>query len=363
VGPSTKKNFIQELDEAGARGFKVVSTVGGFPVALGKRDDVQREYALFLTKGNFWNKGGFEASYTHLSRQGFQLIAGLDVGESCEDFTPMGAMPYRECVYTDLFLAERQKGVDETAREQRLAFTGPSFRNKTATALNKQIGDRLDQGYYPTFLLSKFEILLELTGKQNESVDKADVRVVASGSRDDLAKEVNEMAKQGYRLSMVNKKIALMRRNRADATPTSYVWLDATEEDFENQLTQMQEQGAIYRMTYPSDRRVKNKLIFEQKASGDNTQREYKILKLELSHTADAANQHITTDLKSESKETMKLLNTMVKGGYVVCDLFLESSFSDNNEAFILPSLNPVTSTSVHGPTSDSYEVLMMRSK
>ncbi|MDX6712810.1 MAG: hypothetical protein QOH96_3826, partial [Blastocatellia bacterium] len=275
VGPSTKKNFIQALDEAGALGFKVVSTVGGFPVAFGKRDDVQHEYALFQTKGNFWNKGGFEASYTHLSRQGFQLIAGLDVGERCEDFTPMGEMPYRECVYEDLFLAERQKGVDEPGREHRLAFTGPSFRNKTATALNKQIGDRLNEGYYPTFLLSKFEILLELTGKRNESVDKADVRVVASGSRDDLAKEVNEMAKQGYRLSMVNNKIALMRRNGADATPTSYVWLDATAEDFENQLTQMQEQGAIYLMTYPSDRKVKNKLIFEQKASGDNTRREY----------------------------------------------------------------------------------------
>ena len=68
VGPSTKKNFIQELDEAGARGFKVVSTVGGFPVALGKRDDVQREYALFLTKGNFWNKGGFEAHTSEWSR-------------------------------------------------------------------------------------------------------------------------------------------------------------------------------------------------------------------------------------------------------------------------------------------------------
>jgi hypothetical protein len=337
--PSTNENFIKELNEAGAQGFRIVSIVGGFQVALAKRENVQYDYALFLTKGYLWSKVGFESSYSRLSKQGYHLSADLFDGEFCQDMTPDGSTSYPLCTYTDMFLVERPRGFDEPIREQRLAFTGPSIGQKTEAALNKQVGDRLAEGFYPTFLLSKFEILIERASKiEDDSVTKADIQVVASASRDDLATKVNEKAQLGYRLSMVSNKIALMRRKPANATSTSYVWLDATKKDFETRLAQMAEQGAIYRMTYPGDRGLRNKLIFEQKASGDNTKREYKVLKIEFSNTPDAANQHITTDLKTESKETMKLLNRMAKEGYVVCDLFLEGSASANYEVLLMRS-------------------------
>jgi len=79
-------------------------------------------------------------------------------------------------------------------------------------------------------------------------------------------------------------------------------------------------------MNYPSGQRARTKLIFEQKAVGDSTKREYKVLKFELSYTADAANQHITAELKPESKAMVKWLNRMVNEGYVVCELFREGA-------------------------------------
>jgi len=338
LSSSANQNFMKVLDEACTQGFRAVSMVGAFPIAIVKRGESRFEYALFQGVGPFWTKVGFEASYSLLSKQGFHLIDEFLDRRSCKDMTPDEPSSYPLCIDTYMFLVE--KGVNEPVKEQRLAFTGPSFSEKTATALNKQIGDRLAEGYYPTFLLSKFEILLERTGNGDErSVDKSDVKVLASGSRDDIATQVNDMAKQGYRLSMVNNKIALMHRNHANATTTSYVWLDATKQDFETRLTQLQEQDAIYRMAYPSDQGVRNRLIFEQKAVGDSTKREYKVLKFELSYTADAANQHITADLKPDSKETMRLLNRMVNEGYVACELFRE------------------------GPAPGGYSVLLMLSK
>jgi hypothetical protein len=318
---------LKDLNQAGAQGFKVVAMAGGIQAALAKQEKGQYEYAQFQTKGYLWDKVGFEAAYSRLSKRGFHVVADVFGGKLCNDMFPGSGISETVCVYSDTFIVERRTDLDEPLRDQRLAFAGPSFSEKTATALNAQIGSHLAEGFVPTLLLSKFEVLLEQANSGDKRlIDKANLHVVASGHRDDIWNQVNQMAKHGYRLSLVGNRIGLMERNPANATPTSYIWLDATDSDFDKQLEQLQNQGAVYRMTYTSEEGRRDKLIFEQKVDGDNTKREYKVLKFELSTIADAANQNLTIDLKPESKETMKQLNSMVKQGYVVCDLFLKGA-------------------------------------
>jgi hypothetical protein len=63
--------------------------------------------------------------------------------------------------------------------------------------------------------------------------------------------KINALARQGYRLSLVNKQVAVMYRRRGPVTPVSYVWVNATNKDFETRLARLQEAGAVYRATYP----------------------------------------------------------------------------------------------------------------
>jgi hypothetical protein len=133
-----------------------------------------------------------------------------------------------------------------------------------------------------------------------------------------VKKKVNELAQQGYRLASTHNCIAVMYRNRETTAPVSYIWLDAGKKSFEQDLTRLQESGAIYRMTYGED----DTLIFEQPAAALSKRREYKVLKIQLQETKNFADQKVDIDLTPSAKETIKTLNSLVKEGFAVRDLF-----------------------------------------
>jgi len=138
-----------------------------------------------------------------------------------------------------------------------------------------------------------------------------------------LETRVNDLAKQGYRLGLTNNQIAVMYRRSDSVGPVSYVWLETKKKEFEKKLMLLQEKGAVYRMKYPNEDGLENKLIFEQKAEDDDgKRREYKVLKLDFKELEDRDSLKVHTDLSSVGKETLRNFNELVKEGFEVRDLF-----------------------------------------
>lgn len=326
--PSVNNSFIEQLNKAGQEGYRLRSVTGAFPIAIVELDEAPHEYAWFETTGPMSVKEGFLGTYSRLSKQGFSLFANLMVGRDCEEINLIDSVPLETCTYTDFFLLEKLQGVVKT-REHMLAFTGPASHRETGPELTAEIKEKLTLGFYPTNVLSRFEILLERTeNNQQISNRERDVRVVTSGWRDDVEKKIDELAKQGYRLALINNGIAVMYRDPGAATPLSYIWLDAKKKDFAKQLARLQAQGTIYRMTYPTGEGVESKLVFEQSAVGDGMRREYKVLKFEFQFVPNAAEKKVHKDLTPASKETIKLMNTLAREGFVVRDLFISDQVS-----------------------------------
>ena len=289
------------------------------------------EYTWFETTSSFFfSKDGFEKKYAELSKQGYRLVEHFFIYGNCEPMDNDPISGFETCEYRDLFLLERKKGVEQPVQYS-ITFSGPGWKAKMGEVLTPQINEGIAKGLYPTHAFSKFEILLQQpTDKDEPSIDKPDVRIVTSKNfnwgRNDLENKVNELGKQSYRLALIGYEIAVMYRRDDVTTPVSYIWLDAKKKDFEKQLKKLQEQGAVYQMTYPDKRGIENKLVFEQKVVDDGKRREYKALKFDFQDTENIAEKKVYIDLMPSSKETLNLMNKLVKEGFTVRDLFVSKS-------------------------------------
>jgi len=145
------------------------------------------------------------------------------------------------------------------------------------------------------------------------------------------------LARQGYRLALTYNLIAVMYRYRDNTTPVSYIWLDSRKrKSFDQELARLQDSGAIYRMVYPDIYGIEHTLIFEQPAVNVSKRREYKVLKIELQETENFADQKVDFDLAPSSKETIKTLNSLVKEGFAVRDLFVSEDLVANKASILL---------------------------
>lgn len=316
-------NLTEQLNKAGEQCYRFISVVyhwesaSGYrvPIAIVERDDVQHEYASFAVAGQlaFIITGtGFEQKYRELAQRGFHLIDYHLIWVECD----------KDCGDDKEFLLERKKGV-ETPTQFILAYSPVANpKARMGPELTEQLKEKQAAGFNPSYVFSKWEILLTKTAKSNEpSSDDPDVQVVTSSFRHDVREKVNDLAKQGYRLVLVNSGIAVMSRRSKDAKSVSYVWLDVDAKDFAKQLVELQGLGAVYQMPYPSREGVtKDKLIFELGAKDQARRREYKVLEFEVRGTKDAAKK-VHLDLTPASKETMELLNRLAKDGFAVRDL------------------------------------------
>jgi len=327
-------DFCEQLNKAGEQGYNLVSVIYHWqrvsalnyylaPVAILKLNEVQHEYAWFETSSNlYFTLPGFEQKYTELSKRGFHLIDYHLTDSYCE----LG----QECGYHD-FLLERERGV-EKPNQFLLAHWRLQRKPTMAAELTAQIKDKLADGFYPSYVFSKWDILLTKMENRDElSTDDLDVQVLVSAL--DVKNKVNDLARQGYRLLLVNSGIVVMGRRSNSATPVSYVWLDVKKKDFEKGLQEMQGLGAIYRMTYPNREGTKNELIFELGAGDNGKRREYKVLKfdfqvLKYSKLIGDGGKEVHVDLTPSSKEIMKTINALAKEGFVARDLFTSDKVS-----------------------------------
>jgi hypothetical protein len=326
---SYRANWKEQLNEAGAEGYRIISTANG--IALARLDKRQYEYLLLYTSsGIFFSRRTFEAEYAIRVKQGFSLIDHLSLSRSCEISPPT---PYNElpvfrgdnCEYNDLFILERIKG-NESSQNYRLAQHIPRWRELNGEAtLTEQLTEDLAKAFYPSHAFSKYEILSQpATEQELPAGEKVELRVLTG----DLQKKVYELAQQGYRLAVSNYEIAVMVRRKGETRPTYYIWLDATKKDFAKRLAQLQEQGAVYLTTYPDQHGEEKHLIFELPSASKSTQREYKILKFEIqAQPVNSAEDKVIKDFTPVSKETLKTLNQLTQEGFDARDLFI----SDNN--------------------------------
>lgn len=334
-------NFVEQLNKAGAQGYRLLSVTSGWnPNGIVKLDEAQYEYAWFETTSNFfYSKSGFAEKYAELAKRGFRMVEHFHLGSSCENkgeisydkngqIEPINPL-YEVCEYKDLFLLEREKGVEGSVQHL-LAVGSPGWRAKMGEMLTTQIAEKWKEGLYPTHAFSKFEILLQQPAKTDEPLtDQPEVQVVTTPNwkRGGVQKRINELAGQGFRLAFVNEGIGVMYRNRETTTPVSYIWLDA-KNNFDKQLAQLQASGAVYRMTYPDKRGKENKLIFEQSIIIGGNRREYRVLKFKFQEVEKAAEGKVQIELAPSSKEAVKELNRLAKEGYKVRDVFLANEVS-----------------------------------
>lgn len=334
-GPNSDE-FVEQLNKAGEQGYKLLSVMSrsqrstGWsyyraPVAILKLDSVQYEYASFITTSErIHTISDFEEQYEGLSKRGFHLVDVL-VDAVCADSTNDGTCINR---YSSLFLLQRQKGV-EKPRPFILARSRPQSMQIMGAELTEQIKAKLGEGYYPLNVFSKSEILLTQMEKHELSTGNPDVRVVTNTFPRDVKGKINDLAKQGYRLLVVNSGIAVMYRRAGNAMPVSYEWVDSDKSDFEKRLLELQNRGAVYRMIYLNrDRTTKEKLILEVGAGDNQVRREYKVLRFEFQEVKDAGGKVVQIDLTPSSKETLKLMNNLAKEGFEVRELFKSKTVS-----------------------------------
>jgi hypothetical protein len=223
--------------------------------------------------------------------------------------------------------------------EQILVNTFPGWGAKPSVELEKQIDEKLSQGFYPTNVFSPFEVLLEKARYKDELLsDKPDVQVVRSGwGRGDVMDKANELGKQGYRLAMANNRIAVLYRNGETAqVSVSYLPVKANKKDFEKEVAKLQKKGATYRTIYPTARGTENTLIFELKAQNSKEQSEFKVLRFEFVDEENAAERKVYTKLTAMSEETVKKMNELVREGFEIRGLFdpEKSKYTDKSRTY-----------------------------
>ncbi|MGH9879218.1 MAG: hypothetical protein ACRD5H_16430, partial [Nitrososphaerales archaeon] len=325
------------LNKAGERGYRLTA-LGSPLIGIVSLGAVQYEYAWFETISDilFYKiyKFGLQEKYAQLAEQGYSLVDRNYLGSVCKSPPDDAIIPLDYCIYRDLFILEREKGV-ETPKHFKHVWHEPSWSQWSPDApLTRQINEFMAWGFNPTLALSKCEVLLQRNTDKGEFLPEGTELKVVTGN---VKKKVNELARQGYRLALIHNEVAVMRQSRDTTAPVSYIWLDYwKKKSFEPELARLQDSGAIYRMTYPNSEGGEYTLIFEQPSVDAGKRREYKVLKIEFQETENFADQKMDIDLTPSSKETIKTLNSSVKEGFVVRDLFVSDYPADKRASVLL---------------------------
>ncbi len=329
VRHSRMNNFVALLNEAGARGYRLLAVVNAWqPVAIVELDSVQYEYGWFETAVGARSNDvrrvytRFQNLYGKQAGGGFRLAEHFVTERVCGVVSTGFFRAEERCIFGDLYLLERRKGVERPRQIQLAVSFAEGRSNRMGLELSTQVRDGLAEGLRPAYAFSRFAVLLEEPWREREPSEAATEFRVVTGWGGDLEKAVNELARQGYRLHLNGYGVAVMRRGAGETAPAEYLWLDAKEKSFASRLAAAQEAGAVYRMTQPDDDREETRLVFERALAGDGRRRDYKVFRVELRFVENAAERKVSTGLSPPTVEALKSVGALLKEGYVVRDLF-----------------------------------------
>ena len=325
--------FITKLNEAGSQGYRAILTQGLF--AIVKLDNTPYEYAGFETdEGGRSIQRGLKNRYLSFAQQAYALRDYTLMSHQCETKylnSPGEMQEWRQdsCSWIYWFLWERVKG-DTRPAELILASNNPTSNKATVQAetaaadLTMQVKEALAKGYQVTHSFSKFELLLQKTNQSDFSPQDSEIQVINDGVSEDkieaLKTKINSLAQQGYRLASLGYDIAVMYRPKGTTLPVSYVWLNVIPKNAESELAQLQSKGAVYRMIHPGENGERALMVFEQPMNSNASQREYKLLKMELEGIEKKAEKKVVIELTPETKDVMKTVNQLAQEGFIVRD-------------------------------------------
>jgi hypothetical protein len=328
VRASKFDGFVEQLNKAGAEGYRLSSFVyahSGLPVGVVRRATARYEYTWVAARyGYDWleGAGGFKQKFASLSQKGFRLADYAHIELYCQPIgsenTSLGIEAVgRECASVNLFLLERELGVERPAR-----FAVLGWEKNPAMPAAAEFKRKLSEGLFPKHVFSGYDIWFEEgDGGDRRWEGGGEIELVwydPSWWGSDTNRSVNKWAKRGYRVGLINWDTAVMYRNTG-STGFNYVWVDAKKKSFEKQLGRLQAKGAVYVATYEEE----HKLIFERRLPDDGKRHEYRVLKFDFRFEEDGGGNRVRIALAAQGEEALRALRDLVREGFAVRDLFL----------------------------------------
>lgn len=321
--------FIEQLNKAGAEGYRLASFVyaqSGLPVGVVKRTATRYEYTwLAVQRGYYWFgvAEGSEQKFVSLSHRGFRLADYAHIEFDCVTFDPLAVPAIADptgnsCSNVNVFLFEREVGVEKPARFAVLALGWLETQAPAVTELRR----KLAEGLFPKLVFAGYDIWFdEEAGAIRPWSGYPEIELVRYESSwwgSDINTRVNKLAKGGYRIGLTNWDTVVMYRNPGSGG-FNYHWVDAKKKSFEKGLARLQAKGAVYVTAYKDE----NKLIFERRLSDDGKRREYRVLKFEFAFAEDAGGNRGNIAITAQGKESLGVWRDLVEEGFTVRDLFL----------------------------------------
>jgi len=311
-GAGDFQDFLAQLNQQGEQGYRLKSITMGWqksdrktyfkrPVAILQLDEIRYEYTWFETKSTwFWGIPAFDSAYAEEARRGYRLVEHFYSGGLCAEAG--------NCELWDIFVLERAKGVT-TPREFRVAGGAPRRRMKIDPS--DDLNDRAAAGFYPTGLISKFQVLLERVAESDRPLEKPIIEWTNLESR------MKKAALEGYRLAFINNEGIIIYRYPGTNEPVQYVFKNTKPGKLEKELKALETTGATYRTAdrdFGGDR-----LIFEVPVTA--TTRSFRVLRFKFQIVQYAADQ-ARISLTPEDETALRTLNELVEQGYVVRTVF-----------------------------------------
>jgi hypothetical protein len=308
LAPQSLSDFMTALKEAGKRGFRFykMTTV---PVSLAeeekkgkkKKKEVVLAGVLKYEGGsrydyNFFFAEGEEnpdATLNKLSNDGWHFREVLSVmsGKDRIDLPVGGAYANRARILPalgNLYLLERVDGQPATPRVYKLFKAGVGTGRTPTAKLQAMLDQSLKEGFLPVgaYLTIDLKNLFSIDAASAILVEKREAeknfeyKFVRGNQSDGLWEDIEALAKQGFRIKLMNYNTAIMHREPGDALPVSYTHLRASDEKFQSHLAAtLAKNPQFYGTAAYGDglwmKLNKNSLIFENLASAGN---EYKFV-------------------------------------------------------------------------------------
>ena len=340
ITTSQERAFVADLNRWGALGYKLVASVYGLPTAIVVQDEGRYVYDTFETRSSVpYVKNGLREDLEKVNDSSFRLVDHLLISRQCNVSDLNDPVLIESCQFRDLFIIEKL-GLSKKNVKQMVISSSPGWGSRTSVDLTAGVNAKLKEGFYPVKLISKFEVALE-RGELSEELnqDKLEFEVISSDSTADLEKKVNEIARQGFRLAFAENGIALLYRNETTSgVPASYKWVRADKNGLDKELNKLEQLSARYCTVYPDDNGIKNSLIFEVGPQSSHKPSEFKSLHFSFDFKEKPSQERVYVDLDPPSKEQLRRMNDLAKGGFVVRGLFQSDRIriSDGAQFYVL---------------------------
>lgn len=325
--------FSADLSRIGAQGYRLVSFALWPRVAVLRRAEHQYEYVLLQISSRrnmFPNDPELALTYEPWARKGFRIADYIVINDWCDvsmwDVRSNEFSITSDCTYFSQMVLERRKDVTTSPHRYEIVSARPTFsKDKLESGLSEQLDSTKKLKLYPTHLLTKFQLLTQPAGDADFPAGEYEMEVVS----EDVKKRVNALAQQGYRLLLrpIWFQAAVMHRKKGATEPASYIWID--EKKLEQELTTLQDQGAIYRMNNGCT--WGTQMIFEQPSARENRRREYKVVAIELIQIKGTLKDKYHFEIATGSYDRVQEFKRLTKEGFEVRDFFA-CQFSDNKD-------------------------------